>query len=106
MTSIYGIDTEQPITPDMVRDALIECFYQAHCEDTGFESPDKEGNRSYCAALVKKAFTDTDGSFEHPTKEDMVRVMEHLIEFSKNFRDPSIVQKHAAEIQILLEKIQ
>lgn len=106
MSIIYGIDTDQMITPVMVRDALVECFYQAHCEDTGLDSSSETGNKSYCAALVKKAFDETKGSFEHPTKEDLGQVMEYLVEFSKNFRDPSIVLGHAKEMEELLKKVQ
>jgi hypothetical protein len=105
MAIIYGIDTDRPITALMVRDALVECFYEAHCQDTGFDSPDENSNRSYCAALVKKAFADSGSNFEHPTKEDIIRAMGQLMEFAKNFRDPSIVQAHAKEIQLLLEKV-
>lgn len=106
MAIFYGIDTDQLVTSVMVRDALIECFYQAHCQDTGFDSPDEGSNKTYCSALVKKAFAETKSDFEHPTKEGLVQVVAHLVEFSKNFRDPSIVLAHAKEIQALLEKVQ
>lgn len=106
MAIIYGIDTGQPVTPIMVRDALVECFYQAHCQDTGFESLDETSNRSYCVSLVKKAFADSDGDFDHSDKEDLIRAVDKLIEFSKNFRDPSIVLSHAEEMRELLEKVQ
>ncbi|OGM94287.1 hypothetical protein A2524_01280 [Candidatus Wolfebacteria bacterium RIFOXYD12_FULL_48_21] len=105
MAIIYGIDTEQPVMPLMVRDALIECFYEAHCQDTGLDMPNESTDRSYCSALVKKAFAESGGNFDNPTKEDLMRVMEKLVEFSKNFRDPSLVQKHAKEIQQLLDLI-
>ena len=29
---VYGVDGGQEITPTQVRDALVECFSQAHCE--------------------------------------------------------------------------
>ena len=106
MATLYGIDTDRPVTPIIVREALVECFYEAHCEDTGFESPDEDSNRAYCTALVRKAFSDTGGDFEHPTKDDLMRASEYLVQFSVNFRDPSIVQAHMKEIQGLLEKVQ
>lgn len=105
MAIIYGIDMDKPVTPIMVRDALIECFYEAHCQDTGLDNLSDGSSRMYCSALVKKAFADTGGDFDHPTKDDLVRVINHLVEFSKNFRDPSIIQAHAQEMRDLLEKV-
>lgn len=32
MSIIYGVDTKEKITPEKVRDAIVECFYQAHQE--------------------------------------------------------------------------
>ena len=28
---IYGVDINKKVTPVMVRDAIIQCFYEAHC---------------------------------------------------------------------------
>ncbi len=28
---IYGVDVTKNVTPVMVRDAIIQCFYEAHC---------------------------------------------------------------------------
>ena len=102
---IYGTDKNKKVTPLMVRDAVVVCFFNAHCEDTGVSVDDKESNRIYCRELVKKAFKDTNGDFENPTKENIMSVLGKLAEFSKNFRDPSIVQKHYGEIMELMKKL-
>lgn len=50
---IYGIDLEKKVTALMVKDAIVECFYQAHCEDSGL-AKDKDVNKSYCKSIIKK----------------------------------------------------
>ena len=88
----------------MVRDAILECFYQAHCEAASLGN-DEKVNRGYCGEIVKKAFADTKGNFEKPSKEDILKVMESLKEFAKGFRNPDIIKKHALEIMKLVEKL-
>lgn len=103
---IYGIDPEGKVTPLMVRDAIIECFYEAHCADAAFEGGEKEVNRNYCQEIVKKAFTDTGGDFEKPTKESIGGVLGQLAEFAKNFRDPKVIEKNYGEIKILVDRLE
>lgn len=105
MSQIYGVDASQPVTPLMVRDAIIECFYSAHCADTGVGEDEPDVNRSYCKTLVEKGFRSTGGNFDDPTKEDIVKVVSQLKEFSAGFRDPSIIEKHAGQIMELVEKL-
>lgn len=101
---IYGIDSSKKITPLMVRDSMVNCFYQAHCQDSGL-TEDDGANREYCKTIVKKAFDDVSADFEHPTKEGIHRVLDKLAEFSKGFRDPKIIEKHYTQIQQLVERL-
>lgn len=105
MTQLYGIDDKLPVTALMVRDALIECFYEAHCGDVGLDTQDVDLNREYCRSVVEKAFEETGGRFDQPTKESLVAAMQWLVTFSKNFRDPSIIQRHMGEIQSFVNKL-
>lgn len=104
---LYGVNLEGEITPLMVRDALALCFYEAHCADSGLATggEDEEMNKTYCRNTVEKAFIDSGGDFEHPTKESILGAMQKLMEFSKSFRDPSIIERHASEIMKLVEKL-
>ncbi|PLX28379.1 hypothetical protein C0581_02520 [Candidatus Parcubacteria bacterium] len=101
---IYGIDDSQEITPLMVRDAMVNCFYKAHCEDSGI-ADDEVVNREYCKRLVKKAFEDIQGNFDKPTTSDIHEVMNKLSEFSKGFRSPEIIHEHYAQIKKLVDKL-
>ena len=105
MTKIYGIDLEQKVTPLMVRNALVGCFFKAHCEDTGVDQNESDVNEGYCKTIVTKMFDEVNGDFENPTKEDILSVMGKLAEFSKNFRNPDIIKKHAEEMGKLIEKM-
>lgn len=99
---IYGIDISKPVTALMVRDALVQCFYEAHCEDSGIDNVEESVNRGYCNSIVKKIFKDVGVNFERPTKEGLVSAITKLSEFSKSFRDPEIIKKHGQEISKLL----
>ena len=101
----YGIDIDGKITPRMVRDAISECFYQAHCADSGIAVNDKAISREYCQSIVKKAFNDAGEDFENPDKESILKCLENLSEFSKSFRDQAIIEKHRKEIMKLVEKL-
>jgi hypothetical protein len=105
MPTIYGIDTTKEITPIMVRDAILECFFQAHCFDTGIKTEDSASTRNYCDQLVKKVFDSVGVNFANPTKDELLRVMKGLADFSKNFREPQVVISHFNEIKNLLDLI-
>lgn len=104
---MYGVDTEKEITPLMVRDAVLQCFFEAHCTDTGLDiEKDEVLGKSYCYRKVKEVFEKMGSDFEHPTKKDLIAVMQGLLEFSKNFRDPSVIKKHYDDIMVLVNKLQ
>ena len=103
---IYGVDPDGAVSPLMVRDAIVECFRQAHCIDSGIITDDPSTNRIYCWESVKKAFTDAGADFDAPTKDTLLKALEKLKQFSLNFRDQSLVQKHFNEIMQLVGKLQ
>lgn len=103
--NIYGIDLDKPVTPLMVRDALVECFSKMHYADAELETNDPAINKEYCRNLVKKAFTDSEGDFEKPTKQSIINVLGKLEDFSANFRNQSVVQKNVATMMQIVEKI-
>lgn len=102
---IYGVDIGQNVSPAQVRDALVECFNQAHCEMVELGENDEVVNKEYCKSVVKNAFSEVGGDFENPTKEKLIAVMGHLAKFSETFRKPEIIQKHSEEIMSLVNKL-
>jgi len=105
MSKIYNIDPEAGINVYNVRDAIVECFFQAHCQDAGLSDITDGGNKEYCKSVVEKGFSDVGGDFENPTKESIEKVLDYLAEFSKNFRDPEIIKEHYKEIMNLVNKL-
>ncbi|MBN1331885.1 hypothetical protein JW978_03300 [Candidatus Dojkabacteria bacterium] len=105
MTTIFGVDLDKEITPINVRDAIIECFYQAHCEDSGITRGDEILTKDYCASIVKKAFDDVEGDYDNPTKKDILKTMTKLSEFSTNFRTEEEVKKNYMKISKLVEQL-
>lgn len=99
------MESEKRTTPLMVRDAIVECFNKAHCEDAGFEAEEGALNERYCKSVVEKFFEDAEGEFERPTKESILKVVAKLADFSKNFRNPEVINKHYAEIMDLVNKL-
>lgn len=101
---IYGVDPTQEVTPEQVRDAIIECFYLAQQGDsdlTGEVMMDK----AECEAMIRKAFSDSGGDFDNPTKEMIVAAMQELIAFTGRFRDPKAIETHVVEMMQLVEKL-
>ena len=104
-SDVYGINPEGEVTPLMVRDAIIKCFTQAHCVDSGIDESEVKANELYCKQIVEKAFKDANDDFENPTRDGIMRVLENLKEFALNFRDPSIIEKHYGEIMQLVNRM-
>lgn len=109
---LYGVDlnSDEPITPLMVRDALSLCLYVAQCQDStlGAGGGEKNGetmSREDCRDIVKKAFADCGGDFENPTKESILCAMKELRELAKSFREPAVINEHASKVMQLVEKI-
>ncbi|MBU0661173.1 hypothetical protein KKG22_03260 [Patescibacteria group bacterium] len=101
---VYGIEKTEHMTPSKVRDALVTCFGEAHCTDTGVEG-DKEVSKQYCTELVKNIFQEVGGDFDQPTKESLQKVLDKLEVFAEKFRDQKMVQKHRKEIQELVDTL-
>lgn len=106
MTSIiFGVDTSKPVTPVMARDAIVECFWAAHCGAAGFSGGDAQVTHSYCKEVVNKAFDKIGGNFQNPTKVQMLEVLDELSKFSASFRDKKTIEKHHREILKIVKKL-
>ena len=108
---IYGVDLSGKITPVQVRDAIIECFSQAQEELKEYlkEDPEfkpEEIEKIYVDSIIKNAFEEVGGDFKNPTKETLIQVVMKLKEYARDvFRDSEIIEKHAGEIQQLIDKL-
>jgi hypothetical protein len=113
-SEIYGVDLDKKITPVIVRDAIIICFYEAHSKDLDMmrnqlnfnsNSDFEDFKKKDVIALIKLKFDEVGGDFNNPSKESLIKVVNQLKDYSKLFRDQSIIEKHAYEIMKLIEKL-
>ena len=111
---IYGVDVTKNVTPAIARDAIIQCFYEAHCnvlelaKETFGHPPKKkfeEMKKSHVKELVHDIFDKTGGDFNKPTKDDLLKVLENLKGFAKIYRKPEVIKKHISEIMLLINKL-
>jgi len=111
---IYGVDITKNITPAMVRDAIIQCFYEAHSDvlelarETFGHPPKKkfeEMKKSHVKELVRDIFDKIKGDFNKPTKDNLLKVLENLKGFATIYRKPDIIKKHVKEIMFLINKL-
>lgn len=103
--TIFGINLNEPLTPLIIRDAIVNCFWDAHCADTGIDESEKEINKKYCHDTVVNAFNTTGGNFDNPTKESIINACKNLATFSENFRDKELVRENFNKIMQLVEKL-
>ena len=111
--TIYGIKLEDDITPNMVRDAIVQCFFEADIEvlkelfmKSDFDSiEDKNIGKKHVEIVIKKMFNDVKGDFNNPTKESLINVVNKCKKFAGLFRDKDTIEKHANEIMMLINKL-
>ena len=113
MSIIYGIDTSMPYSAVDVRDAIIECFTQAHKAvlaeslkevDKGLTDQERAHlERLNIAQTVRHCFKKSEGDFEKPNKEVLVKVCQQLAEFAEKFRAEHLIQEHYNQILELID---
>ncbi len=116
MAIIYGVNTEQPVSPEDARDALVECFTGAHksvleqsMSGLAEEMSEKEVDafeKLNVKQMIRNFFDEVGGDYEKPAKESIIAVCDKLAEFSKSFRDQQLITKHYGEIMQLVGKIE
>ncbi|MBI5147536.1 MAG: hypothetical protein HZA37_00055 [Parcubacteria group bacterium] len=112
--SIYGVNIHEPVTPEIVRDAIVKCFTVAHAEVleelkefTTVENQEafEEMKRANVEALIRQFFKESGGDFDRPTKETVIATLGKLVDFSEKFRSPEIVKKHKDAISVIIGKL-
>jgi len=112
---IYGVDITKNVTPVLVRDAIIQCFYEAHCNvlelarETFGDPPRKkfeEMKESHVRELIENIICDAGGDFDNPDKDCLIQVLNNLKKIASTYRKPEIINKHVSEINLLMDKLE
>lgn len=112
---IYGVDLNNKLTPLMVRDAIVNCFLEAHddvlemIKDYYKVHNAEELNdlkEAQVKGMISAIFTEIGSNFESPKKEDLKKVIDRLKEISIGFRDKVLVEQHHNEISQLIDRIE
>lgn len=113
INSIYGVNLKDDVNPLMVRDAILKCFFEAErdviiklFQKSDFETSDNiEIGKKHVEIIIKKIFEDVDGDFDNPSKENLIDVVNKCKEYACLFRNKEIIEKHANEIMILIDRL-
>ena len=115
MSIIYGVDITKPITPHHVRDAIVECFAQAHREDLEQSMEEfieemqaeqlEKIKKENIERIVRNFFTDVGGDYENPNKDAILGVLTRLKQFVTNFNKPEILDRHYDGVMALVDKL-
>lgn len=113
--SFYGVNLTDQITPIMVRDAIIACYYAADLEvlDKLFQMSDfhsqdesEQLKRKHVELMIKKFFYDVQGDFDHPTKESLINVINKCRALAYRFRDKQVIEGNHQRMLALINKIE
>ena len=111
---IYGVDVTKKVTPVMVRDAIIRCYYEAHCDilelakDAFYKPPKKkfeEMKKAHVKELIENIICTVGGDFDNPSKDCLIQVLNNLKKIASTYRTPEIINKHVGEINQLIDKL-
>jgi len=97
----------------MVRDAITNCFVEAHSEvfraDEGLRGFQmfEDIKILHVRYLIETMFEEIGGDFNNPTRGQLGKILVKLKEYAAaSFRKPEVAEKHAGEIKMLIEKIE
>jgi len=111
---VYGVDVNGEFTAVDVRDAILRCFEEAHdkalrgsTEGQNFKSEEEfeKMKKLDVRMFIQKIFKEVGGDFDNPDKESLSAVVSGLEEYSRHFRKPEVIEKHACEVAKLINKL-
>ena len=111
---IYGVDITKKVTPLMVRDAIVQCYYEAHCnvlelaKDAFYEPPKEkfdEMKKAHARELIENYICDAGGDINNPSKNCLIKVLNRLQKIASTYRKPEVINKHIREINQLINKL-
>lgn len=95
------------------RDIVLDCFHTMHgphFEQTksvlGVNSEDHRVRQSV-KGMVRLAFKSVEGSYDHPTRDDLLKVIDYLGEKSRSWGTPDeVVDRQAQQLMRVIARVQ
>lgn len=112
---IYGVDITKKVTPIMVRDAIIQCYYEAHCnvlelaKEAFYEPPKKNFDKmkkAHVRELIENFICDVGGDVNNPSKSCLIKVLNRLQKIASTYREPEVINSHVSDIYQLIDKLE
>ena len=89
MMEILGKDS---VTPDEVKEVIIECFCYAH------------GDYEQALYILKNQAIGVGMYWEKPDKEGLMNLIPRLADIARDFRNPEVIERNKMKVQGLLRK--
>ncbi|MCD6523285.1 MAG: hypothetical protein J7K68_06125 [Candidatus Diapherotrites archaeon] len=97
----YQKALEKPITPENLRDALIECYMSVHHCAFKKQVVPKEA----IILQIKNVFRTVGADFDHPTKKDLENVVEEMRHTLCAIIDGKDVETHYKQMKDLIKRL-
>ncbi len=99
------------LTPEKVRDLIIECFFHAQKETFKYtkkklykKEPTDDEIRNSVITLVQMTFKEIGGDFDNPSLDALKKVVENLAKKAKAWGTPDeIINHHKNQIEKLIK---
>ncbi|MBU1074672.1 hypothetical protein KJ733_01035 [Patescibacteria group bacterium] len=105
---LWGVELDSDYNSTDVRDAMLKCFVKANGDAIAksgvMQLPEDENEKKkvieqMTESFVKKAFEETGGDYNSPTKQSIMAALEKLKQYAAGQNhSQEMIEKHASEI--------
>jgi len=110
---LWGVELNSDYNSTNVRDAMLKCFIQANgdaiAKSTVMKLPEDETEKKQMIkqmteSFMRKAFEETGGEYNSPTKQSIIAALEKLKEYAAGQNhSKEMIEKHVSEITKLTD---
>ena len=87
-----AIIEKETVTPEEVREVIVECFCQAH------------GDYEQAMFILKQQSIEAGMLWNKPTKAGITRLLPMLAKVARSFRNPDLIIQNRTKVETLLAK--
>ena len=83
---------QESVTPEEVKEVLVECFCYAH------------GDYEQALYIIKNQAVSVGMYWEKPDKAGLMKLVPELAKVAKDFRNPEVIMRNKMKVQALLTR--